>query len=713
MITCIGDPQFVPEGETKDFRFVETMSRLVDQINTKMPRCSFVVPLGDLVWLRSEHRYPHPELRKKEIDIYHRVLSTKIAPPVYTIPGDHDRFNYPKQINDRAGNYAIIKDNILFIMTGMKIKLTPQNERYWIRYLLQKYSGMTTVIFRHQGIYKTTKGTDGRGYRHQTDSSWWRELFDNNPQIKLYIHGHNHQDSIVEQGNVTFVQSGGSFTKKAIQVSFRENGFLVRRWDIPKGRFEKRYSRRVETSYDPEATNYYLYGERITNGEVPSAWLGGKDFVSRNCLSDKSEVALVGLEEEALHLCNADGRYWTKGEGKAPWEQVIWLPAAGDWKSAGLVRWEKVEKPYTGLRVVREAGPPFDQMLLSGSSNKQTYELWRFFTAGRGDVNKHCRFPRIVPANVYNFDVRMKAGSGTAPGRIRLMVSGTRTSKGWWSEEKVVELSKSWKTYRLQFHPPEDAGGRFKYFVMLDRSTPEGHVEIDIDSYDVYVDHQGNRTTDFSVVLGGKEYRADGTLGFFEEKVFELPRDHGTLEKVSIGGLKTGMFVMKHNAPEIDFRHGRVRHTSGNSFRELKQVTPQSSQALITPFFNRRELLWVEGRSTTVMPGARGQFVAHKPQNNWEGRYIFLPLTVLPAREAVRVTPLRVEQKPMLLQFRVVSDKQQSVRFVVSGIKSPDRYSVRVDGEEIEEVDFSPEGQISFSGPSGMMPRVYTVRAQW
>jgi hypothetical protein len=65
-------------------------------------------------------------------------------------------------------------------------------EYTWITYMTCQYPTTTTVILCHQAIEDTTREADLKAYRGKQDMDWWATLFQNNPQIKLWIHGHNH-----------------------------------------------------------------------------------------------------------------------------------------------------------------------------------------------------------------------------------------------------------------------------------------------------------------------------------------------------------------------------------------------------------------------------------------------------------------------------------------------------------------------------------------
>src|SRR4029079_16662922 len=63
------------------------------------------------------------------------------------------------------------------------------------------YHDAPTIILSHQAIEDTTPADGAQdSYRGQQYQGWWASLFQRNPQIKMFLHGHNHMPAWY-QGN--------------------------------------------------------------------------------------------------------------------------------------------------------------------------------------------------------------------------------------------------------------------------------------------------------------------------------------------------------------------------------------------------------------------------------------------------------------------------------------------------------------------------------
>ena len=128
--------------------------------------------------------------------------------PFHCILGNHDLVDYTDNPNDpfnltkslidelSMNNpvYAMLRDNILFLVvpTLGYIQWTHPVIYEWIEFITNSYKNKTTIILCHQAIEDTTKEDSNEPYRGKQDMDFWAGLFRNNPQIKMWINGHNH-----------------------------------------------------------------------------------------------------------------------------------------------------------------------------------------------------------------------------------------------------------------------------------------------------------------------------------------------------------------------------------------------------------------------------------------------------------------------------------------------------------------------------------------
>jgi hypothetical protein len=113
---------------------------------------------------------------------------------------DDDPFVHLKTyVNETELNtypYAMMRNGILFLaLPEMDYEPWTRPALYeWVEFMTTHYHQATTIIFSHQAIEDTTPhdGDPASSYRGQQDQDWWARLFQNNPQIKMWTHGHNH-----------------------------------------------------------------------------------------------------------------------------------------------------------------------------------------------------------------------------------------------------------------------------------------------------------------------------------------------------------------------------------------------------------------------------------------------------------------------------------------------------------------------------------------
>ena len=116
------------------------------------------------------------------------------------LPGhDNDPFVLMRTyINETELNnypYAMMRNGILFLAVP-EMDAEPWTRPAtceWLEFMTTHYHDATTIILSHQAIEDTTPA-DGAAdsYRGQQDQGWWASLFQRNPQIKMFLHGHNH-----------------------------------------------------------------------------------------------------------------------------------------------------------------------------------------------------------------------------------------------------------------------------------------------------------------------------------------------------------------------------------------------------------------------------------------------------------------------------------------------------------------------------------------
>jgi hypothetical protein len=130
--------------------------------------------------------------------------------PLFCVIGNHDMDDYQMNSGDPHNltkslidelslnnpMYGMMHDGILFLIVPELgyITWTHPVEYEWVEYMTGQYPNTTTIILCHQAIEDTTQNKENRNmpYSGKQDMDWWASLFQKNPQIKMWIHGHNH-----------------------------------------------------------------------------------------------------------------------------------------------------------------------------------------------------------------------------------------------------------------------------------------------------------------------------------------------------------------------------------------------------------------------------------------------------------------------------------------------------------------------------------------
>src|SRR5262245_14506637 len=197
----------------------EYLDKLADDIMERTLPCEFVVHLGDASYnstmfvngvglpdnLKSDYKNNFKDYLVSHLNLPFHFVGGNIDQSDYShIPGSppgHDQDPYvlmKTYINETETNtypYAFMRSGILFLAVpdtdDQQWALPAVGD--WLEFMTTRYHGATTVILSHQAIEDTTPA-DGApdSYRGQQDQAWWASLFQRNPQIKMFLHGHNH-----------------------------------------------------------------------------------------------------------------------------------------------------------------------------------------------------------------------------------------------------------------------------------------------------------------------------------------------------------------------------------------------------------------------------------------------------------------------------------------------------------------------------------------
>ncbi len=198
--------------------YAQHLDKLAGDIMERTLPCDFAVHLGDGAFnatafvngvglpdnLKGDYRNNFKAYLVSHLNLPFHYVSGNIDLTDYSNgPGlkghEHDPFVLMKTyINETELNtypYAFMRSGILFLVVP-EIDFEPWTRPStceWLEFMTTQYRNSTTIIFAHQAIEDTTPADGAQdSYRGQQDQTFWASLFQRNPQIKMYLHGHNH-----------------------------------------------------------------------------------------------------------------------------------------------------------------------------------------------------------------------------------------------------------------------------------------------------------------------------------------------------------------------------------------------------------------------------------------------------------------------------------------------------------------------------------------
>ena len=238
-----------------------------------------------------------------------------------------DPYNLVREIIDatemNSYPYSFMKNNILFIAlpeTDYHMYTKPTIYEY-VEYMTRRYPNNTTIIFSHQAIEDTTihDGTgQGDTYRGKQDIDWWASLFQRNPQIKMWIHGHQHMLDWYQSDHSTGVSGRpvvsfghemvfshpysqadwGNYHEedRSIIYTISADEIATRTWENngAGGQWVSGYDHtwNVATTFDENAQDWYSFPVFIQDGEI--------QLTDMKALSANMKLELIGTQPMEL-----------------------------------------------------------------------------------------------------------------------------------------------------------------------------------------------------------------------------------------------------------------------------------------------------------------------------------------------------------------------------------------------------------------------------
>ena len=465
--------------------------------------------------------------------------------------------------------YAMMREGILFLVVPELgyITWTHPVEYEWIEYMTSLYPNTTTIILCHQAIEDTTMAENLAPYHGKQDMDWWANLFKNNPQIKMWIHGHNHYldwyvDNKSSGKTYPILQFGHEMAFSApypqmdLGYGYEEDKIVIYNitsTDITTVTWENNgagghwipeyiHSWNVTTTYDQDAMGWYSFPMFLQDNET--------QLTDMKLLSPNISLQLVGTVPIELF-------YDERMESPNGWADEIILGFGDD--RSGNVNWTN-----PGMKVHGSTTISFPEKYPYGENHEDGRSGQPYHSFPMGTI---CA---AVPGQKYNFTMIARSDSGS--GRFKMNVScndwGTRSQYSVLSDSDSQVFSHTfgsdYETIYGTYTVPNDKNAWFLQgkLEFLDST------DYDVSLFSVRRERDSETTDDFHLCLSGHWYNTTGTLSENEVVNFsvdpkELSDSDGVMNFMAfIQGNRYGMVNLVYREPLLMGMNARFRVNS-------------------------------------------------------------------------------------------------------------------------------------------------------
>ncbi|HKW02273.1 MAG TPA: metallophosphoesterase [Vicinamibacterales bacterium] len=581
--------------------YAEHLDLLADDVMNNTLPCEFVVHLGDGAFNSTAfvNGVGLPDnLKSNYKNNLKDFLISHVNLPLHYVGGNIDLTDYSHILPSVAGHendpfvlmktyinetelnnypYAFMRNGILFLAipeTDAEPWTRPATCE-WLEFMTTHYHSATTIILSHQAIEDTTPA-DGAAdsYRGQQDQAWWASLFQRNPQIKMFLHGHNHMAGWYQGSQSSgFSRPVQNFGHEMIFASpFPGMSWLVdynpvdsiviftissrfitaKAWkqDGTKGKWCAGFDQTwvVPTTYDANAEDWYSFPFLIQDAETQQT--------DMKVLSAKTTLQLVGTGPVELFY---DPKMETKGIHTN--ENILGFDDDLTTKVTANTPGMTVHGPHT---ITFPPKHEWDRYCHDGHGGPP----YRMFAVGTT--------PAAAPGGSYTVTMTARARSGN--GHVKLTMScsdwGTRSQYSTLAGSSHEVISHTFgtkeETVTGTYVAPDDENAWFIQGILefIDAT------DVDVSLFSIKRTRTSDVTEDFTVVLNDKPYAAAGKLARFATKDFpvspvDLADRNGVIRlKASIKGNHYGMANVIYRGPVLMGRNARYRvdAVNGNTF---------------------------------------------------------------------------------------------------------------------------------------------------
>jgi hypothetical protein len=604
---AFSDTHIGAKYEYPRFAMANHLDKIGDDLIENTNLLDFSIHLGDII------NHNTAQINGRDLPFYvnqyknnlKAYLIEHINLPFHCILGNHDLVDYSMNpdnpynltkslIDELSMNnpvYAMMRDGILFLAVSdlAFIQWTHPVIYEWIEFMTESYKNKTTIILCHQAIEDTTIEDADLPYRGKQDMDFWASLFRKNPQIKMWIHGHNHMlgwyvgnksnghsQKVYDFGHemafsAPYSQLDWGFYHEEDRIviyNISSSKITTTTWENNGrgGHYVSEYANSwdVQTTFDPNSQDWYSFPMFIQDNET--------QLTDLKVLSPNITLQLIGTRPMELFY---DSEMKSPSSKKTVKEIILGFGNDRDgnveWNDPGMIAHgptfvtfpEKYHYPKKRLQEDGRSGQPY-----------QSFPMGTICAA--------------IPGQTYIFKITARAISNK--GTIKLNVN----CSDWSTESQYSILPGSESQVILHELGPEFVTLNGSYTVPNNRDAwfLQGKLEfIDATDYEVSLfsvkrKQKSIKTEDFSLCLSGNWYNNSGDLvedDFvnFSINSEDISDEIGVLNFTArIDGNCYGMVNLIFHEPLLLCRNARFRINSYNdaviNITLIKTITKNS-----------------------------------------------------------------------------------------------------------------------------------------
>jgi len=568
------------------FDIADHLDQLGEDLVDATNQLAFAVHLGDIV--NHNTAQVNGEGLPWYVNQYRNNLKASfishINLPFYYVIGNHDVTDYQMNSGDphnltkslvdelsmNTPVYAMMYEGILFLVVPElgSVTWTHPVEYEWIEYMTTQYPTTTTVIFCHQAIEDTTKEESLIPYRGKQDMDWWATLFQKNPQIKMWVHGHNHYlDWYVDNqssGKTNPIRKFGheiafsapypqmdwnyhheldriviyNITSTSITTATWANNGALGHWVS-----EYVHSWNIPTTFNPDAENWYSFPMFLQDNET--------QLTDMKLLSPDITLQLIGTEPIELFF---DSRMESpNGSAK---ENILGF---GNDQS-GNVKWTNPGmRVYGPTRLTFPEKYPDNTSIQEDGRSGQPYQSFPMGTI--------CA---AIPGQTYNFTMTARCISGN--GRLLMNISccdwSTRSQYSILPESNSQVFSHTFGSCYETIHGSYIVPNNKNAWFLQGTLEFLDSLDYDVSLFSVKRERTSDTTDNFHLYLSGHWYNISGPLAENDPMNFSVSPQalcdyDGVMNFTAfIDGNRYGMVTLIYREPLLMGMNARFRVNS-------------------------------------------------------------------------------------------------------------------------------------------------------